>query len=256
MTELTAALKPLSLLERVAAQDHPVTLAETAAETGLPRPTAHRWLNALAASGLLQRTPDGRRFEIGPEAVRLAFSILSNAPAAALRRDILERLVAEVGESCNLTVLDGSQVVYVDRVEAVWPLRIAFQRGSKVPAHCSASGKLFLALSPPAARDRVLRASVLERFTDSTLTEREALDAEFAEIRRRRYALDREEYLQGLVCVAVPILQRVGRARACVAALALQAPVARMSLDGLIEKLPALRRAALALETTLGGGLD
>jgi IclR family acetate operon transcriptional repressor len=252
MSELSSALKPLSLLERVAAMDHPATLSEIAAEADLPRPTAHRWLVALTAAGLLQRTPDGRRFELAPDASKLALSILSNRSAAALRHDLLREVVAEVGETCNLTVLRGSQVTYVDRVEAVWPLRITFQRGSTVPVHCSASGKLFLALTPPAARDMILRGATFERFTDNTVCDREALLAELADIRRQRYALDREEYLAGLVCLAAPLFQKVGRARVCVAAIAVQAPAARMPLEALIEKLPVLHRAAETLEATLG----
>lgn len=245
-------LKQLALLERIAAMEHPVTLVEMAAETGLPRPTVHRWLIALTSAGLLQRTLDGRRFELAPRASELAFSILSNKPAVALRHDILQRVVGEVGESCNLTVLHGSHVTYVDRVEAKWPLRIMFQRGSQVPVHCSASGKLFLALMPPKKRDMLLRSLPLERFTDQTLLDRDALIAELAQIRRQRYALDREEYLAGLVCLAAPIVQRIGRAQTCVAALALQAPTSRLSQEAVVEKLPTLQTAALALAATLG----
>lgn len=249
--DLSGGLKPLSLLERVAAMDHPVTLADVAAGSDTPRPTLHRWLNALTAAGLLQRTPDGRRFELAPRAARLAFAILANQPAATLRHDLLKKVAAAVGESCNLTVLDGAEVTYVDRVEAMWPLRITFQRGSRVPAHCSASGKLFMALMPPARRDAVLRGLTLEGFTDNTVTDRETLLAELKDVRRQRYALDREEYLAGLVCLAVPVMQRIGRSPVCVAALAMQAPVSRLSCEAMLQKLPELQSAATALSATL-----
>jgi DNA-binding IclR family transcriptional regulator len=142
-------------------------------------------------------------------------------------------------------------VTYIDRVEAMWPLRITFQRGSRVPVHCSASGKLFLALMPPAKRDLILRDLTFERFTDNTIGDREALLAELATIRKQRYALDREEYQAGLVCLAVPVMQRIGRSPVCVAALAMQAPVSRMSYEAMIEKLPALNDAAQAMAATL-----
>ncbi len=251
MDDLSGGLKPLALLERIAAMDHPVTLADVTAGSDAPRPTLHRWLNALAAAGLLQRTPDGRRFEIAPRASRLAFAILANQPGAALRHDLLRRAVETVGESCNLTVLHGAEVTYIDRVEAMWPLRITFQRGSRVPVHCSASGKLFLALMPPAKRDALLRDLTFERFTENTLPDREALLAAIATIRRRKYALDREEYQAGLVCLAVPVMQKIGRSPTCVAALAMQAPVSRMSYEAMLEKLPALKEAAGALGATL-----
>lgn len=251
MDDLSGALKPLTLLERIAAMDHPVTLADVAAGSDVPRPTLHRWLNALAAAGLLQRCPDGRRFEIAPRASELAFAILSNQPGGALRHDLLRKVAETVGESCNLTVLHGQEVTYIDRVEAMWPLRITFQRGSRVPAHCSASGKLFLALMPPAKRDAIIRDLTFQRFTDNTLPDREALSAELKDVRKDRYALDREEYLAGLVCLAVPVMQRIGRAQTCVAALAMQAPVSRMSCEAMLGKLPELEAAAQALAGTL-----
>lgn len=250
MDDLSGALKPLVLLERVAAMDHPVTLADMAADSDVPRPTLHRWLNALAASGLLQRSPDGRRYEIAQRASQLAFAILANQPGAARRHDILRKVVETVGESCNLTILNGQAVTYIDRVETMWPLRIMFQRGSRVPAHCSASGKLFLALMAPAKREAILRGLTFEAFTENTLG-REALLAEVATIRKARYALDREEYLAGLVCLAVPVMQKIGRSPTCVAALAMQAPVSRMPYEAMLEKLPALQAAAEALAATL-----
>jgi DNA-binding IclR family transcriptional regulator len=252
MDSLSTTLKPLALLEFIAASAAPVALADVAAGVPAPRPTLYRWLSALTEAGLLQRTPDGRRYEVAPRATRLAFSILSSPPGAALRRDILQQVVRDVGESCNLTVLDGRAVVYIDRVETMWPLRVAFHRGSKVPVHGSASGKLFLALMGPKKREVFLRSSPLERFTPDTICEPSALRAELAVIRKQRYALDREEYLAGLVCLAAPIFQRLGRARACVAAIAIQAPVARLSRERILEKLPILQAAARALEATLG----
>jgi DNA-binding IclR family transcriptional regulator len=251
MNELFASLKPLGLLEAVAAMPHSATLAELAARVGVPKPTMHRWLSALEAAGLLQRTLDGRRFELAPRASRLAFSILGNRPGGALRHEILQRVVQEVGEACNLTVLDGTQVSYLDRVEAEWLLRISFQQGSKVPAYCSASGKLFLALMRPAKRDLLLRLMPLQRLTDNTITSPSELLNELAEIRRVKYALDREEFLSGLVCLAVPVFQQKSQSRSCVAALAIQAPVTRMSQTNILTKLPVLQRAADALAITL-----
>ncbi len=251
MNDLLGALKPLGLLEAVAAMQHPATLAELVASVGVPKPTVHRWLASLEAAGLLQRTPDGRRFELAPRASQLAFSILGNRPGGSTRHEILQRVVQEVGEACNLTVLDGTQVTYLDRVESNWPLRITFQQGSKVPAYCSASGKLFLALMQPAKRDLLLGQMPLERLTDNTVIDKSELLKELSNIRRDKYALDREEFMTGLVCLAVPIHQQKGRSRACVAALAIQAPVTRVSHTDIVSRLPILQRAAETIAATL-----
>ena len=145
-------------------------------------------------------------------------------------------------------MLEGSEVMYLDRVEAAAPLRVAFQKGSRVPAHASASGKMFLATMQPAKRDRMIGTLSLERYTNNTLADVDALKAELSQIKGDGYAFDDEEFLTGLFCVAVPIFDRNGRD--CLAALALQAPVVRLSRVNAAERLPILREAAEALALT------
>ncbi|MEP9349224.1 IclR family transcriptional regulator [Xanthobacter sp. KR7-225] len=243
------AMKAFGLLEVIASMDHAPTLAELTEVADLPKPTLHRWLAMLENADLIHRLPDGRRYELAARATTLAFSILANSPGSMRRHQILQKVAADLGESCNFTVLQGYEVIYLDRVEAALPLRVAFQKGSHVPAHCSASGKLFLAMMSPAKRERLLRATGLKRYTPNTLTDLAALDEEFAKVKRQGYALDDEEFLSGLFCIAVPIFD-LARGE-CVAALALQAPIVRLSRANADARLPALRSAAEALATTL-----
>lgn len=243
------ALKAFGLLEAIAAMDHAPTLAELTESVNLPKPTLHRWLTMLEGAELLRRMPDGRRYELAERATALAFAILSNHSGTTQRHQILQRVVRDLGESCNLTILQGSEVMYLDRVEASLPLRVAFQKGSRVPAHASASGKMFLAMMPPGKRDRLIGTLTLDRYTRNTLTDAAVLGSELTRIRRQGYALDDEEFLSGLFCVAVPILAADGRE--CLAALALQAPVVRLSRENAGEKLAVLREAADALAVTL-----
>jgi IclR family transcriptional regulator, acetate operon repressor len=243
------ALKAFGLLETIAAMDHPPTLAELTETACLPKPTLHRWLAMLEGAELLRRLPDGRRYELAARATALAFAILSNNPGSTRRHQILERVARDLGESCNLTVLQGSEVVYLDRVEAALPLRVAFQKGSRVPVHCTASGKMFLALMTPAKRRQLVGTLTLDRHTPNTLTEPAALEAELVRIRKQGFAFDDEEFLSGLFCIAVPILDP--RTEHGLAALALQAPVVRLSRSNAADRLPALRTAAAALAETL-----
>jgi DNA-binding IclR family transcriptional regulator len=251
MKEWPGSLKPLAVLEAIAACTHSPTLAELTQIIRQPKPTVHRWLGTLEGAGLIERSLDGRRYELSGQSARLALSILGNPRGSSIRHGILERTVSRVGETCNLTVLQGTQVSYLDRVESHWPLRIILQPGSRVPMHCSASGKLFLALMSPTQRATILNALSLERFTGTTLTDRAALESELDAIEGQNYALDREEYLEGLICLAVPIFQAEGRAKRCVAALALQAPKVRLSCEGALEKLSILRDGAAALAGSL-----
>lgn len=248
-TESSPALKAFSLLEIIAGLDHAPTLAQLTEAANLPKPTLHRWLAMLESAELIRRMPDGRRYELAARATSLAFAILSNNPGSTQRHQVLERLVRELGESCNLTILEGGEVMYLDRVEAKLPLRVAFQKGSRVPAHCSASGKMFLAMMSPARRNRLLSTLILDRHTPNTIVEINALNEELALIRRQGYALDDEEFLSGLFCIAVPVIDKTRRE--CVAALALQAPVVRLSRNNATERLATLNAAAETLSAIL-----
>ena len=240
----TPTLRLFALLEVIAARSQRFSLQELVEETGLPKPTLHRMLAQLEAAGLLQRERDGRHYGTGLRLRRFAEQLLFNDTCHGARHAVLRRLVEEIGESCNLTALSGGEVVYLDRVETAAPLRFYLQPGSRVPAHCSASGKLFLARMAPAQRRRLLGHAPLERYTDRTITSLDALDSELQEVRRLGYAIDNEEFLPGLLCVAVPV--HAGDQRPNLA-VAVQAPVMRLTADKALHLLPALQRAAAAL---------
>lgn len=243
-------LRLLELLDQLARQSKPMALPEVVALTGWPKPTVHRMLAQLEGGGWLVREPDGRRYAMASRLLRLAESVLSNSTQQGVRHAVLRQLVSEVGESCNLTALSGAEVVYLDRVEAAFPLRLELRPGTRVPAHCSASGKLFLAWMATRQRRALLDGLTLTRYTAHTLTERKALESELDAIRRDGYSVDAEEFVEGLVCVAVPVFAPGHRKVRC--ALALQAPAARMTLVQARLQLPRLQLAAQALARTLG----
>jgi IclR family transcriptional regulator, acetate operon repressor len=245
----TPGLRLFDLLESLAALGRAFTLADAVQASGWPKPTVHRMLQQLEAGELLQREPDGRRYQLGSRLLQLAEGVMRGGQQQGLRRAVLRQLVAEVGESCNLTALSGAEVVYLDRVETAFPLRMELRPGVRVPLHCSASGKLFLALMPLAQRRRMLAALPLSAHTPHTITDPDALEAECMRIREQGFAVDAEEFIAGLVCVAVPVQDGDGPARC---ALALQAPAARMTLEQAMRQVPALQRAALAMRRTWG----
>jgi IclR family acetate operon transcriptional repressor len=236
-----AAVRAFGVLDALAAEDGPLSLAAVVARVGLPKPTVHRLLTQLEGAGMVRREPGGKRFSVGPHMVRLAMQVLMNSTSRGARHSILQGLVDELGETCNLTMLDGAEIVYLDRVEAAWPLRVSLQPGSRVPLHCSASGKLLLAMLPPARRTRLVSRLSLTRQTANTITQARLLEQELKRIRKDGCATDNEEFLAGLVCVAVPISGQDGKA---MAAVAVQAPMARMPLAKALGHIPRLRDAA------------
>lgn len=241
----TPNLRLFSLLEVVARRQRFFTLQNLVEETGLPKPTLHRMLQQLEGAGILQRETDGRHYSTGFRLRRLAEDLLLNSAVHGARHAVLRRLVEEVGESCNLTAFSGGEVLYLDRVETRAPLRFYLHPGSRVPAHCSAGGKLFLAQMSSAQRGLLFEHLTLDRYTDKTVTNIAELEKELATVRREGYALDKEEFLPGLLCIAVLVPTQIGRQSN--AAIAVQAPTLRLSVDGALRLLPALRRAADAM---------
>ncbi len=242
----TPTMRLFSLLEVIASKDERFSLQTLVEATGLPKPTLHRMLQQLEGAGLLRREADGRHYGTGTRLRRLAENLLQNDSHHGARHAVLRHLVEEVGESCNITALSGGEVVYLDRVETAAPLRFYLHPGSRVPAHCSASGKVFLAQMTAAQRHRLLAHAPLERYTAKTLTDLDQLELEIKRVRRNGYALDDEEFLPGLLCAAVPVPLPGNGAHANLC-IAVQAPTIRLNAAKARQLLPALQRAAAAL---------
>jgi IclR family acetate operon transcriptional repressor len=243
--KLGATARSFAILEHVAKSPTPVDVLDIIASLKLPKATAYRLVDWFVTHGYLSREPGRRRLLVGPKLANLAFGALS----ASMRNDtphvVLQRMVRTLNETCNIGTVINGEVVYLDRVEAEdWPLRLHYTSGSRVPLHCSAIGKLYLALAPSPRRRRLLQSLELRRFTDGTITEATRLDAELRQIRKEQVSFDREEYLVGVICMSVPV---VGKNGELLAALAIQAPEARMNVQAARLHLPALRRAATEL---------
>lgn len=244
----TSSERSLALLALVAAEGRAVSLAELSARLALPKASAHRLCMRLQQGGWLVRDRDERAFAVGPALRRLALDALNNGVVRGLRHEVLSALVAQVGETCNFTTLDGAMVVYLDRVEAHWPLRLTLDVGAHVPLHCTASGKLFLATMPAARREALISRLNLERRTPTTITSPAALRAECELIAERGWSIDREEFIAGLNALAVPVRDAHDQVRA---AIAVHAPSARMSIEDAIARLPALQTAAARMADLL-----
>jgi IclR family acetate operon transcriptional repressor len=193
------------------------------------------------------RESNGRAYAPGPRLARFGLEILRHDSVAAARRTILRRLVREVGETCNLAMLSKGELVYIDRVEAEWLLRLHLPVGGALPVHCSASGKLLLALKPAAERAQFVNLLPLTRYTDRTICDRQLLAAEFDRIAATGYSVDNEEFVLGVACVAVPVKAADGEV---VAAVAVHAATARLPLTRAIEFVPTLNEAAAAIART------
>ncbi|WJR75874.1 IclR family transcriptional regulator [Bradyrhizobium sp. NP1] len=241
-------VKAVSVLETIANARRPLSVSELGVLLGLPKPTAHRIVRMLESEGLMQREPGSRRLVPGPRLVRLGLSIVGAAMMSAPRHSILEALSQKIGETCNFGVINGSHVLYLDRVEAEWPLGLRFESGSRVPLHCTSMGKLFLSWLPKQRRDVLLRSIPILRYTENTITDIARLEADLEKIRASEVSIDNQEFLAGVVCVAVPVRDQNGHR---VAALAISAPLARMSIERGLQHVPLMQKAAEELTATI-----
>lgn len=245
MEKSSAALRTLAILETVANSAAPMTATDINHELKLPKPTIHRLCMMLVSEGYLQPRLDGRGYLPGKRLSAMAMGVLSNNDHwRTERHSVLQRLSEDLGETCNISIPDGSEIVYFDRVETHWPLRIQLQKNDRVPIYCTASGKLFLNYLPSGKRVRLLAKLSYEQFTPNTLTDVSELKAELKRLRKDDIGVDNEEFMQGMVAVAVPMKNSDGQ---FFGALAMHAPSARMNLEVAMQHIPRLKAAAAEL---------
>lgn len=237
----SSVLRALALIEAVAERRAPATPTQLNEVLGLPKPTIHRLCATLEDSGFLQRSIDGRGLVAGPRLREIGRNALLSNDQLLLIRAVLEKVSREVGETANITVPDRNRMRYLDRVETQWPLRLQLPVGSQVPLHCTASGKLYLSSLDALVRRQLLKTLDLERVTENSITDPDALEQALARIDRAGFSTDNEEFIDGMVAVAVPVRNSDGR---LVATLAIHAPVVRMSMEQAVGWADDLRAAA------------
>jgi IclR family transcriptional regulator, acetate operon repressor len=238
---LSALEKALAVLEAVSDQPQAIGLPDLAARLNLPRQTVHRVLGQLEDAKLVLRDPSRERYSIGPRQSRLAFLTLWSKNQGTPVRALMQDLVNELNETCNIGVLDGLDYVYLQRIECKWPLRMHLEAGARIPAHYNSGGKMMLAHMEPGTLKRLLKGRKLQASTAKTMTRWADLEADLEKTRARGFALNDGEFLEGIVGVAVPILDDDGRA---IAALAVHGPVSRLSVRDGEALVPRLKKAA------------
>jgi DNA-binding IclR family transcriptional regulator len=233
--------RALSLLDLVSFSDHELSLGEIAARSGLAKSTAHRLLRTLELRGFVARNPTSGSYRPGLKNFR-------GFHGGPLVHRALTDLAERSGETANLGALVGSTVLYVDRADSPQALRWQLGVGKRVPAHCSGLGKAILANLNQDAVERILPER-LEALTPFTITDRPAFLVQLAEVRRRGYALDDEEFMDGVRCVAVPIMGPGGEA---VAAVSISGPAFRITDEAVESGTALLHDATVAIGKQLG----
>lgn len=213
-----------------------------------------RLLATMEQAGYVEQAPGSDRYRLGVRCVELGRACLRGRGLRRLSRPLLEALAARCGEGAHLGTLDGTQVLHLEGAIAPRMIQPRLRVGSQLPGHCTAMGKVLLAWAAPVLLDALCRAaasgeSPLERRTGSTIVDPDKLREQLHGVASAGYALDLEEYEEGLCCAGAPVFDEDGRV---VAALSVSAPAfrARETLER--ELVPPLLEAADELSRQLG----
>ncbi|MGI6666554.1 MAG: IclR family transcriptional regulator [Bacillota bacterium] len=246
--QVRAVSRALRILQAFTPERPVHNLSDLSRSLGLHKSTMLRLLSSLEAERFIEKTKDGYRlgtkvFELGSAYYVTSLSV------AQIARGYMPRLVDEWQLSANLAVLDHDEVLYVEVLEPSQPLRVKFSVGSRAGIHCTALGKVLTSEMPWAHVENVLKTKGMPRYTASTITTPERFRECLAAVRSEGYALDQEEIIEGVRCVAAPIRDRTGR---IVSALSLSGPLSVFSDRILNDVISDLKRVTSEISSRVG----
>ena len=241
----------LRVLEATAANDGSATLSEIARKVALPRSTAHHLLRALVEFGYLVQDSDARPYKLAPRIFRLTGHTWTKEQLAEISMPFLDELSRRTGEGTSLAILRDGVVTVVAKRESEGPVRVVQEVGATRPIYCTAVGKALAAWLPAAELDSIIDRTVFEQKTAKSITTPAAFRRELARIRATGFAIDNEEHIEGIRCIATPIRDHSGEVRA---SLCIVGPRNRLPQRRLAEIRQTLAAMAANLSARLGHG--
>jgi IclR family transcriptional regulator, pca regulon regulatory protein len=231
-------------------------IADLARAVQLNKSTTYRYVATLAKLGYVQQDPDTKRYSLGPRVVDLGFAAINSMEVTRVAASLLQALSDETGYTVNMAVLDGPDIVYVDRRRSgranTFAMDLRLHVGSRLPAYCTSMGKVLLAYRNPTELRALLDRTDLARRGPRTITAREQLMAALARIRHHGIAVNDEELAAGLRSVAAPVRDRSGQVIAAVN-IAIHLTVWTTSVDAIVGRLEGpLRSTAAEISARLG----
>jgi len=240
--------RALDILSCFTHQEPDLSLTQIAERVQIHKSTVHRLLATLESRRFVNRDEATGQYHLGLRFVEMASLVLEDVDLQRWARPYLQNLADECGETVDLAVLDGADVVYLEVIESPHRVKIAAAVGQRLPASCTATGKAFLAFLPQDHVAAILDGG-LRRYTDRTLVTESGLFEDLRQARQRGFALSEEEYEQDINAVAAPILDPTGHP---VAAVAVVGPSYRMPAERMIDIGQRILEATKAITREVG----
>jgi IclR family acetate operon transcriptional repressor len=247
--EVQSLDRAMGLLEILAAGEGS-PLSELARRAELPASTVHRLLTTLQRRALVSHDMSTGLWTVGVGLFRIGSAYLRIRKLPEIARPVIRHLLDEVGETVNVSMLDGREIVCVAQAESHAPVRAFFRLGRRLPVHASAAGKAILSAAPQRLRDELLDGLALERFTPNTHRTRKSLLADVAAAGARGWAFDDEEHTMGMQCVSAAILNESAEPAG---AVSISAPSVRMGEARAAELGARVQATALHLSQLYSG---
>jgi IclR family pca regulon transcriptional regulator len=229
-------------------------VSELGRDIGLTRSTTHRYVATLAALGYLQQDPASKKYRLGPRVLDLGFSAINSMELREVAAPHLQELSDKTGYTVNMAILDGLDIVYVERCrsgrQGQREIDLNLHVGSRLPAYCTSLGKVLLAFLPPGELAHALTTIDFRQRGPNTLTSRTALGLELKRVREKGFAINNEELAYGLRSIAAPILTHDGSAAAAVNLAVHSSMVSMVDLAARLSET--LRQAAADISARLG----
>jgi len=216
-TTVQALDRMIQILEELALHRDGCGITMLSNLTGLHKSTVHRILNTLMSRGYISKNNENGKYSLGVRILYLSSAILDRMDVRTVARPFLERLCRDTDEVVHLSTLDGTEAVYIDKVESPnKSVRMYSQIGKRVPLHCTGVGKILLAWLPEKEVEYILSIKGMDAYTKNTITNMEDMKKHLAEIRKNGYAVDELEHEEEIRCVAAPIFDISGKVIASV----------------------------------------
>ena len=243
-----SADRVLRILQAFAPHERDVSLGDIAERVELPKSSVHRLLMTLIAHGFVERDDSTRRYKLGIKLFELGSAAIHERGLHGAAQPALEQLSRATGETCHLAVLSGTEAVYVYKVDGPSSIIMSSRVGGRAPVHATSIGKVLTAWASPEVI-ALVRKAPMKASTPKTITSLKDFDEALERVREDGYALDLEEFEQGLRCIAAPVRDQSARV---VAALGIAGPRARMEDARIHELIPLVLEAADLLSRNLG----